>query len=27
MTLHEELCDGFAPHGVEVAYDGMALEL
>ncbi|NLF18874.1 MAG: MBL fold metallo-hydrolase, partial [Lentisphaerae bacterium] len=27
MTLHEELSDWFAPHGIEVAYDGMTLEL
>jgi len=27
MTLHEELCEWFAPHGMQVAYDGMTIEV
>lgn len=27
FTLHEELCDFFAPHGIEVGFDGMLLRI
>jgi phosphoribosyl 1,2-cyclic phosphate phosphodiesterase len=26
-ALHQELCEFFAPHGIEVAYDGMVIEV
>ncbi|NOY81437.1 MAG: MBL fold metallo-hydrolase [Kiritimatiellaeota bacterium] len=26
LGLHEELCEWFAPHGIEVGYDGMVLQ-
>ena len=27
LNLHEELCDGFAPYGIQVGYDGLVLDV
>jgi phosphoribosyl 1,2-cyclic phosphate phosphodiesterase len=27
QTLHEELCAWFAPHGIQVGYDGMVIDV